>query len=200
MPDYVPVYNVNNVIVGLAQLYVAEFGLAVPGQGEPMPADSVALGAAWGGNWATMGATEEGVKYTINPKTNDIRIEEQPNPADVTVDSEDITIATTLLEDTLANMQIAYGTGTIVTQAAGPGVIGKSTLTLGTSLTYWSVGFEAVNREGFWRRAYFPKVVSAAQVDTSYRRAAAARMYPTTFRAVCPPGEIQVVDMTAVAT
>ncbi len=192
--------NTGNVMVGVAQLYVAPFGQATPGEPEPMVANSVLLGTAWGGNWVAMGATEQGVKVTVAPKTTDILVEEQMTPALVTVDSMDISVATTFSEDTLANMKIAYGGGAITTVAPGVGVPGTSELALADSLELLSVGFEGVNPFGFYRRYYLPKVVSVASVDTSYRRAAAARLYPVNLRAICDPATIAVIDMTAVAT
>ena len=144
-----------------------------------------------------MGGTQQGVKLTKNPKTIDITIEEQMTPANVVVDTEDINVSTALSEDTLANMQIAYGGGTIVVQAPTSSLIGKSTLTLADSLSLLSVGFEAVNSFGYWRRVYIPKVVSTAQVDTSYRRAAQLRLYPVMLRAICDPTLIEIIDQTA---
>lgn len=192
--------NLTQVMVGEAQLYYAPFGEATPGQGEPMPADTVALGTSWGGNWVAIGGTLEGVKLSKNPKTVDIRIEEQSPPADVVIDTQDISVMTTLSEEAVTNMKLAYGGGVITTQAPTTSLIGKSTLVLSDVLDLLSVGFEGINPEGFWVRAYIPKVVSAAQVDTSFRRAAQQRLWPVTLRAICPVSQIQVVEMTAAHT
>jgi hypothetical protein len=192
--------NTGNVIVGAAQMYFAPWGEATVGEGEPMPADTVPLGTPWGGNWVAIGGTEQGVKFTANPKIVKLMIEEQRTPADVVVDTEDVTVITTLSEDTLANMKLAYGGGAIVTQAATGTVIGKSTLTLSDTLDTLSVGFEAVNAFGYFRRVYVPKVISAASVDTTYRRAAKQRLYPVTLSAICDPTLIVIVDQTAPVT
>lgn len=183
----------GNVLVGTALLYVAPYGSA----GEPMPADTIALGSAWGGNWVAMGGTQQGVKITVNPKTIDIMIEEQMTPAQVVVDTEDIRVDTTLSEDIIANMKLAYGGGTIVTQAPTVSLIGKTTLTLADSLDLLSVGFEARNSFGLFRRVYIPKVVSIATVATDYRRAAVQRLYPVTLRAICDPTLITIEEQTA---
>jgi hypothetical protein len=189
--------TVGNVIVGLAQLYVAPYGAS----GEPAPADTVAKGAPWGGNWVAMGGTSQGVAITMAPKTVDITIEEQMTPADVVIDTMDISVKVTLSEDVIASMQLAYGGGGVITTQAATGtLIGKTTLTLADSLANLSVGFEATNSFGYWRRVYIPKIVSVASVETSYRRAKAQRMYPVTLRAICDPSLIDVVDQTAPIT
>lgn len=192
--------NTKNVLVGTAQMYFAPFGKTTPTTPEPPPADTIAKGAAWAGNWVAIGATEQGVKLTVNKKTTDIMVEEQSTPALVTVDTETVSVAVSLAEDTIANMQLSYGGGTITTVAATATLIGKTTLQLALGLELLSVGFEGVNSKGFWRRVYIPKCVSVASVDTSYRRAAAARLYPTTIRAICAPTQIQIVDMVAAKT
>jgi hypothetical protein len=97
-------------------------------------------------------------------------------------------------------MKLAYGGGTIVTQAATGSLIGKSTLTLSDTLDTLSVGFEAINAFGYWRRVYVPKVISAASVDTNYRRAAVQRLYPVTLSAICDPTLITLADQTAPVT
>lgn len=189
--------DTDNVLVGEAQLYVAPYGSG----GEPLPnMDTVLLGTPWGGNWVAMGGTMQGVKFSKNPKTVDIRIEEQSPPVNVLIDTQDISVMTSLSEDTIANMKVAYGGGIITTVAAASGVVGKSKLVLSDTLDKLSIGFEGQDSAGFYRRVYIPKVISAAQVDTEYRRAAQQRLYPTTFRAICAVNLIQIVEMTAAAT
>lgn len=182
----------TNVIVGEATLYIAPANTA-------MPADTVNLGAAWPVGWTYIGATDAGVTLTVNTNTQDITIEEQSTPALVTVTTKDVTVGFALAEDTVANMKTAYGGGTLTTQAAATGTIGKDTLVLSDTLDQLAVGFEGINPKGFFRRVYIPVAMSIASVATPYRRAAAKRMYPTTLRAICAPSSIQIVDMTAAA-
>lgn len=189
--------NTENVMVGSARLWVA---LYTDGVAEPMPDDDVARGEDWGGNWIYPGATDKGVDFTVQKTTQDTTVDEQSTPAKVTVSKTDITIDTVLSEDTLDNMKLAYGGGTITTVAAGADQIGKKTLTLVEGLDLITAGFEGVNPAGFWRRASIPKVISVAQVKTTYQRADGKRMYPVTLRALCSPDEVQIVDMTAEAT
>jgi hypothetical protein len=160
----------------------------------------VSFGQPWGTGWTAIGATDQGVTYSVAPKENDIFVEEQMTPALTPVDTEEIDVSFTLAEDTLPNMLLAYGLGSIAIQAATSTLIGKQTLTLGKTLTPYSIGFESNNSFGIglFRRAYIPKMVSGgAKVDTLYRRAKEKRMYAVTLRAICDPSTIVVVDQTA---
>lgn len=255
----------SNVLVGFATLWVApNLGGLTP---EPIPADTILLGQPWGGNWTTPGATETGVTWSVDEKDTNIMIEEQPNPVDVIADTQDYMFEATLVEDTIQNMLLAYGRGTVASQAqsggrvdascgttsgstsvtdpsitaadagksvTGTGIpagativtvvvgtsftlsaaatatgtavsltiggttVGKNTLTFSIVKNKYSFGLEGVNTHGYPRRIYIPTgVVVGSKVDTAYQRAKAARMYKTTFQAICPPTQIVVVDYTS---
>jgi hypothetical protein len=187
-----PTPNVQNVVVGFANMYTAPAGTA-------QPADSLAAGASWLTPWVYIGATEQGVTFEVGTNLQEILIEEQSTPAITAVNQKTIKITAGLSEDTLASMKLAYGGGTIVATAAGSGTIGKSTLTLSDTLDQLAVGFEAINAQGFWRRVYIPNVLSVGTVTTAYRRAANNRAYALELHATCPPSAIKIVDQTAVA-
>lgn len=262
MPQLIEQYNAANplnVLVGSATLWVAAYTgvpVALP------PESSTALGAAWPTPWITPGATESGVTWGVDEKDTDITIDEQPNPAMVVADTQDYNLSTTLMEDTLSNMQLAYGRGTIASTAgtggrsdptcgttsgsvtvtdtaitsgdvgknvAGAGIPlgtiilsvvvstsfvmsnpatatgsvtlaiggtgGNQTLTMSITKSIYTVGMEGTNLYGKPRRIYLPvAVVTGEKVDTDYRRAKAAHMYKTSFRAICPPSQIEVVE------
>lgn len=252
----------TNVLVGFATLwYAPNLGGTAP---EPLPADTVALGSPWGGNWVSPGATEAGLTWSVDAKPVDIYIEEQSNPVLTPIDTSDFMMDATLMEDTVANMALVYGRGAIAattspgrsvtdgTTTTGSTTIGsatasftsadigrtvtgtgipagativsitsstavvisaaatatasavaltfgavtsKQTFTFGDALTQYSFGFEGVNVYGAARRVYIPLgVASGTKVDAAYRRAKAARMYKATFRALCPPDQIEIVE------
>lgn len=140
-------YNPNNVLVGTATLWVAPNpGGLTP---EPMVTDSLTLGTAWGGNWVCPGATESGVTWTVDEKDTNIMIEEQPNPVDVVADTQDYGFDVTLSEDTLSNMMLAYGRGTIAATAATGGRADAScTTTVGSAtVTDASIGAGDVGKQ-----------------------------------------------------
>lgn len=201
LPYTPPAYTPQNVLVGQAILMTAPN--PSPGTGATVPSDSnLGVGAAWlSAGWTYNGATEAGVTLTFNPTTQNIMIEEQPTPADVTVSTTDIQITTNLSEETLNHINLTWGNGgTLAVTAAGAGQPGKSVLTLSTNFQTLSAALIGQNEEGFARVFYIPEVISAGQVQTAFRRAAQQRLYPLTLSAICPLNQIYWVDLTAVAT
>jgi hypothetical protein len=187
-----------NVIVGRAVMFTAPVGTAYPTDDLPSATQGTVL-ADWASPWVNVGATQEGVTLGVVQNANDIPIEEQSTPAVVTITSSDISVATVLSEDILETLKLAFGGGTIVTTAAASGQIGKKVLTLAdpTVANTLAVGFDGVNVHGFHRRVKIPRVLSVANVQTAYRRAADARRYAVTFRCIDPPSNVSVMDKTA---
>jgi hypothetical protein len=183
----------TNVLVGISNLYTAP-------EGTPFPADTVAFGTAWTAPWAHVGATEEGVNLVAETDTEDIRIEEQATPVIVGASEKNVGFETVLSEDTLETIKLVMGGGSIVTQAAGVGTIGKSTLTLTDDIERLAVGLEGKNKQGFFRRIFVPSAVAIADVEAQYRRAEDARRYGVELRAICALSEITIVSKTANAT
>lgn len=189
--------NPNNVVVGLAAVWIQPW---IDGTPAELPDDDVMYGADWAGPWAHLGATDQGWKLKIATKTADITIEEQSTPVDILADGKTLTVSGSLAEDTLQHMLWAYGGGTLTTVAAGASQVGKQTLSLQDKLEKWAVGLETINKFGFYRRFLIPKMVIASDVETAYRRAAEKRMYSFEANSICPIEDVEIVDMTAVAT
>lgn len=187
--------DAGNVLVGRAYTFTAPEGTAAPADDTP-----ATQFADWTSPWTSIGATQEGVTWGVVQNSNDIPIEEQSTPARITINTTDISIATVLSEDTLETMKLAFGGGTITTTAPGVGQIGKKVLVLGDTVTTFALGFDAINADDFYRRVVIPKVVSIANVQTAYRRAADARRYAVTFRAICAPSDVSITEKTADAT
>lgn len=185
-----PVTN-TNVLVGNATLYTAPVGTAYP-------ADTIPAGQEWASPWVHSGGTEEGVSFAVGSDTADIRIEEQSTPVMVTMNTRNIRILAALAEDTVENMKLAYGSGSIVTVAAGVGVAGKKTLTLSDTLDILACGFEGRSPAGLWRRVHIPRIISIADITTQYRRAANNRSYAVELRAICAASEVKIIDQTDV--
>ncbi len=184
----------SNVIVGVASLYIAPSGTAKPA------APATAGATSWptpSSPWVASGFTESGVTLNVDRKTGEIRVEEQSTPVLITPDTLDVTIDITFAEDTIANMQNAYGGGTITTTAASASTPGLSTLNLADALTAVAVVFYGVNSFGFQRQVFIPSMVAAGKVKTEYMRVKSPRLYPTTFTATCAPSAIEIDDITA---
>jgi hypothetical protein len=201
LPYTPPAYTTTNVLYGVGILFTSPN--PTPGVGASVPSDAnLGVGSSWLGlGWSYVGATDAGVTLTFNPTTQDITIEEQPTPVGVAVSTATLQITANLSEETLKNINLAWGNGgsTAVT-AAGAGQPGKSVLTLSTSFQTLSCAIVGQNQLGFARVLYIPVVVSAGQVQTAFRRAAQQRLYPVTLSAICPFNAITWTDLTAIAT
>lgn len=196
-----PSYNTVNVLYGTGILFTAPN--PSPGVGATVPSDqNLGVGSSWiSAGWTYVGSTEAGVTLTFNPSTQNINIEEQPTPVAVTISTAELQVTSNLSEETLSNINLAWGNGgsTAVT-APGAGQPGKSVLTLSTNFQTLSCALIGKNQLGFARVLYVPVVMSAGQVQTAFRRAAQQRLYPLTLSAVCPFNTITWTDLTAIAT
>lgn len=191
-----PSYNTANVVYGTALCFTASVGTSLP-----TPDDQLGVGSAWTtAGWKYIGATDSGVSLTWNPSTQDISIEEQPTPVAVLITTANLSVTFNFSEETLANISMAYGNGTIANTSAGASQPGKSVLSLSTTANHVAVAVVSKNQNGYARVFFVPQMMSAGQVQTAFRRSASQRLWPCTFNTICPFEQIQVIDLTAVAT
>lgn len=189
--------NPRNVVVGIAAAWIQPYDATTPAA---LPADTVAKGADWGGNWYNLGATDAGWKLRVGTSTQEINIEEQSTPVLVLAEKHSFQVTGDLAEDTLQHARWAYGGGSLTTIAAGVGQPGVEVLTLQDNLDYWALGLETVNVNNFWRRYLLPICVVGSDVETTFRRAADKRTYNFQAEGVFAPDQFQVRNMVAVAT
>jgi hypothetical protein len=182
-----PTPTLTNVITGGATIYTGAASLA-------MPASTVVLGAAWPAGWTYAGGTDSGLVFGIAKNTQDRTIDEQSTPVNVDTLSTDVTVAVTLAEDTIENIKLSAGSGTLVVNAGATPP--NKVFTLDDPLNTFAVGFEGKNGFGLARRVYLPIAIISGQVAVPYQRVASKRMYAVTFRAICPPTSITVTDVT----
>lgn len=196
MPGIVRSYAPDKVIVGQARPFIAPYDPLAP---PALPANSVPLNGAWGGNWVELGATMKGLAFKVQRKVKRIAIEEQSTPVAIMTDSAEFSFDLELAEDSLETMRYAFGGGTITTVAPGSGTVGTRSLVIAADMTLFSFGFEGQNENGFWRRVRVPKVVSIANVTTSYQRADKQRTYKCEFESLVEITEAEIREMNAAA-
>lgn len=185
--------DADKVLEGIANVYFAEKGTPLPDE------ETVDYGGDWGIGWEGVGYTEDGVEAEKSTDTDDVKPSETINPINILVTSVGLAIRFVVMEHTLEMMKLAYGGGTITTQAAGVGAIGKRTLTLSSKLDSFALGFEVENEAGFFTRMYVPHVKSVATVGTGFALNK-IRLLPVEFRALCTMEEIEWTEKTANAT
>lgn len=193
---FIPQYDRANVLVGLAAMYTQPYD---PANLPSLPPDTQLLDEPWADPWRAVGATMEGLTFGFSRETSDIMVEEQVTPVDVRTSSLAFNMSVTLSEDTLETMLLAYGGGSITETAATTSEPGTQQLTISSSLSYFSFGFEGVNNKGFWRRVLVPICVSTAEAETQYRRAEQQRTYAVTLRSIVAPEDVTIREKTAAA-
>lgn len=128
--------SVERITLSTAQVWYAASGTA-------LPADSVALGASWGGSWTKLGYTEAPVTAEYSFDVVEADIQEALAVVKRAKSKEAFMLETTIAELDMAQFKLAME-GTVTDVAAGAGQVGKSTLDIGGSnyLTPRVWGFE----------------------------------------------------------
>ena len=197
MPGFTPTYDRKRVMAGLSAVYLAPYNEASPAV---LPADTVALGGVWPAvpqPWTAAGASEQGASLVFRRSTQSLMVEEQLTPVGVETTEVEMKVELTMAQDTFETMQVAFGGGTLTTQAAASGVIGKKTLVLSNDLTHYALGLEMKNTYGFFRRMLIPEIVSVADIEVSYRRAANLRLYKVSLWALSSIDQVTFIEKTA---
>jgi hypothetical protein len=111
--------------------------------GEALPADSVAVGVAWGGNWKKFGLTKEPLSCNYDFDELDIEVQEALAPVDRVRIKESLVLETVLAEITADNLNLAAN-GTVTKTVAGAGQVGKEEVDVGGSgaIAQFAWGFE----------------------------------------------------------
>jgi len=188
-----PTRLVTNVLVGYSNMYIAPVGTA-------KPADTVAYNTDWATAlpaWYFPGYTEKGLTLNFDRKEKRHMVEEISNPAQISTESSAFKVQFGLAESTLENMKYAFGSGTVTTQAAASSIIGKKTLVLSDDLEVFTLGFEAKNPQGFFRRVIIPRVVSVGKIKSEFDRAKNYQVWNCEFEAICPIDSIEIYEKTA---
>lgn len=148
-----------------------------------------------GGLWVPVGATDQGWKFSANKTTQEIAIEEQSTPAGMTISSQKVLLEGSLSEDISRTLQLAYN-ATLTQVAAAVGNPGYDQIALDDTVLYYAVAMVTQHVNGRPRIVYAPKWTQLANTDTTFRRAAAKRMYPVQFATVCKPSQIEIINFT----
>lgn len=185
-----PPKDVANVLVGIANMWISPPGTAAP-------ADTLAFNEAWLSPWYHPGYSDKGLTLMFDRKEKRHQVEEVSNPVIITTESSAMKVQFGFAEATLENLLYAIGGGTITTQAAGTGIIGKKTLKLSEGLQVVQLGFEGKNPQGFFRRVVIPRVVSTGKLKTEFDRSKNKQVYNVEFESICSIEDIIIVDKTA---
>lgn len=149
--------------------------------------------------WVSAGATEQGWQVNWNPTTQNINIDEQQTPVDQQMTDAVLTFVANLSEDTVQSWGFALNADKTVT-APSTGIFGKTTLRPSRALKRYKVALETQSGIDTPVRWIVEEMTCAANVGSTFRRAAGQRLVPVTFTSVCDIDQIQRVEITAAAT
>jgi hypothetical protein len=158
-------YEVENIVLpGPVRVLIAPW---VSGTIEAPPANSVAYGDDWGGDWVDVGATQGGAVMKVAEETYSVTIDQQKQPVADRKISEVATVEAVLVEATLANIKKAMGLGTIT--------VGSTVTSFGsdgdeTLPTYLTIGLEhygpgSIAGEPKYRRTFIWKAMPKPSVE-----------------------------------
>lgn len=114
---------------------------------EPRPDEtSIDVGEDWGGNWDWLGLTTTPLTLNLASEEFEVDVQQLSTAILSSITSEEITLTTTLAEQTAAYLELLFG-GNITTTAAGASQRGYTELKFGgrTTRTVYSVGFEVIH-------------------------------------------------------
>ena len=112
-----------DIIIGPARIFYAPIG-------EALPADSLAYGGTWTGNWEEIALTKTPFTMKRDLSTVDVMVEQSTLPVKRVATEEKVSFETTLAELTGDYLQLAMeGTNTVT--AAGAAQVGKEELLAG---------------------------------------------------------------------
>jgi len=132
--------STSDIIVSPATIWYAPVGEALPN------ANSVGAGAAWGGNWLSLGYTLESITLTMETEQFDLTVEQLTVPVRTIRVATDIMLKTKLAEFTGTNLKLATD-GTLTTTAPGPAQVGMTTVVVDatkTDVSLFAFGIEGV--------------------------------------------------------
>lgn len=192
-------YDANNVVVGQAAVFYGNSGTALPALSGWNTADPFNENFFAANAWTPVGATDQGWQVTFNKSTQTIQIEEQSTPVGMTISTQSVQISGSAAEDVADTIALAIN-GTKTVSAPTANVPGYTEVNPSDNVLNFAFAMVTTNASGFGRIYYAPKWTSLNNAATTFRRAAAARLYPVQFDTVCEPGQIRVIDFTANVT
>ena len=181
--------TVTNILHGPVIVYTAPVG-------ESVPADSVAAGTAWGGNWARIGLTKAPLTAGYEFEEGEAMVEEALTAVKRWKTKEDLTLETTLAEITAEYLEMAWG-GTNTTTAAGAGQVAKDELDLGGEATLEELawGFEGIYTDSsgteFPVRVFVHKATAKANGELEFGRESEFPGIPIQIKALADLGQSQ---------
>ena len=132
------------ILTGVGSLYIAPVGESFP-----------AVNATPGGNWRSLGGTQDGVTVTPGQTIDEHFIDQETGPVKASRSEESVMIETKLADSTLENLADVMG-NLVTTVAAGSGTIGTKAVALyrGATVATFALLFRGVSAYGSYNAQY----------------------------------------------
>lgn len=192
-------YQVRNVIVGAAALYISASDSSVYTSPPTFPSFVAATAAtttldADTTNWRHVGYTTDGVEVTYAPVYTDVQVDQLLDAAKIFKESLKVTIATTLSEAALENLVLAWGQQTAAFSSTGSdATLGIASGALGDApveRALITVGPAPKTAQGQKReRVYYARRVLSVESSAHGHKRNEATVFPVSFR--CLPDATQ---------
>jgi hypothetical protein len=130
----------SDVLVSPAYIWYAPVGEALPAP------NTIGAGAAWGGQWLSLGYTLEPVSVNLDVTTFKLYVQQLLAPLRVTRTEQALAFESVLAEMTGKNLALAFD-GTLVTQAPSVPNVGMDTVTVKgdkVDVSVYAVGIEGI--------------------------------------------------------
>lgn len=156
--------TVSNLVLGPANLYVADFGAV-----ETTLVTLASLGTAPTGLWRDLGATTDGVTLTIEQEYTELEADQVIDTAGSRLIKRGFTVETNLAELTLENLKSSLNGGTI-TSGTGVATYTPAILASTAEPTYLALIIDGVAPSGKPRRVIVRKCLSTDGVEFAYNK------------------------------
>jgi hypothetical protein len=192
-------YQVRNIIIGAAALYISAEDSTETGYTAPSlpaaPAAGASFSTALDGastDWRHAGFTTEGLEISYEPDFGDVEVDQLLDSAKLFKQSMKVTVNTTLAEASLENLLVAWGqSSTTLTTSGTENTLGIAAGSLGDepverSLVAVGPGPRAANGDKRERIYHARRVLSVEASAHSVKRNEAT-VFPVAFRLLPDP-------------
>jgi hypothetical protein len=152
----------TNLILGPGTLYTGAFGAT-----EPL--DAAVNTTPQASAWTDCGATDGGVKLTIDQKFTELTVDQIVDSLGRRLTQREIMVDTNLAEPTLANLSLAMNGGTAAT-GSGWSSLDPLNVTSATQPGYAATLLDGFAPAGFRRRVIIRKSLNTSSIQSSYAK------------------------------
>lgn len=182
--------DVTEVLVGPGTLYTAPLGEAFPANPQTTPA----------GNWVEIGYSEDGWTVEADKTFEDVLVAEEVDPIATYKTAQSIRLTGEMAQASLANLQLAFGGGTISTDTPAAGYDTYQPPASDTFSEYAVLLRTVAPGNTSWLRDWqFTRAVAAGAVAAQFTKAPQKANVAMEFTVLKPSaGDIfKVIDQTA---